>query len=51
MLGKLSVLFGVALALSELWVSGSLPGALSREVEVLEGPLPWGFDEHGDLPV
>ena len=39
------------LSLSELWVSGSLLEGRSREVEVVEGPVPWPFDEEGNLPL
>jgi len=37
------------LHLEELYVSESLMNALSKPVDVLEGPLEWPFDDHGNL--
>ena len=37
------------LHLSELWVSNALLGSLSHNVNVLEGPVDWVFDEQGNL--
>jgi hypothetical protein len=37
------------LHLKELYVSESLLNALSKPVDVLEGPQEWSFDDHGNL--